>query len=70
MRMYYIVLLSVAFLALPYFSTSSHKRHEFWKKGIGQKMFILIFSTTFAHNISHSKKNSDLYYHKYIQVFV
>ena len=30
-----------------YFSTLSHKRHDFRKNVIGCKMFILIFSTTF-----------------------
>jgi hypothetical protein len=34
------------------------------------KMCVLIFSTTFVWNISHSKKNSRRYYHKCAQVFM
>jgi hypothetical protein len=33
-------------------------------------MCVLIFSTTFVWNISHSKKNSASYYHKCTQVFM
>ena len=57
--------------SLQYFSTSSHKRHGFRgrirrekKKAIEHKMCALIFSTRFACNISHSKKNSARYCHK------
>jgi hypothetical protein len=34
----------------------SHKHHDFWKK-LWNIKYVLIFSTTFVFNISHSKKN-------------
>jgi len=39
------------------FSTLFHKRHDFRKRLTEYKMWVLIFSTTFAWNIPHSKKN-------------
>jgi len=52
------ILSSVACPALQNFSILSHKRHDFFlKKGIEHKMRVLISSTTFVCNISHSKKN-------------
>jgi hypothetical protein len=63
-RMRRIILSSVPCLALPYFSTLSHKRHDFRKKVIKHKMCFLIFSTTFVWNNSHCKKNWARYYHK------
>ena len=42
------VLPSVACLSLQYFSTLSHKRHDFRKKIIDHKICVLIFCTTFS----------------------
>ena len=50
--------------ALPYFSTLSHKRHDFREKLLNIKC-VLIFSTTFVWKIFHSKMNSARYVHKY-----
>ena len=43
-----IVLLSLAFLVLPYFSTFSHKRQDFQEKVTEHEMCVLILSTTFV----------------------
>ena len=48
-------MLSVAWLAVPYFSALSHKQHAFREKGF--ETCVLIFSTTSVQNISHSTKN-------------
>jgi hypothetical protein len=50
------ILSSVAGPALQYFATLSYKRH-YLKKVIEHKMCVLISSTTFILNISHSKKS-------------
>jgi hypothetical protein len=49
----------VAYQALKYFSTFSHKRHDILKKFNKQKMcvFIFIFSTPLFRKLSHSRKN-------------
>jgi hypothetical protein len=64
------VWLSVVCPALPYFSVLSRKRHDFRKNTIGYKVCILIFSTTFKWNDTHSKNNLARYYQKYIQAFI
>jgi len=49
MRMHRVILLSVSCPDLQYFSTLSHKRHEFRKKkNIEHKMCVLISTTTFV----------------------
>jgi hypothetical protein len=47
-RMCHIVTSYLAPLAPPYFSTVSHKQHNFREKVTGHKMCVLIFSTTFV----------------------
>ena len=51
--------------------SQSQKRHDFLGVGevIEHKMCVLIFSTTFVGNISHSAKNSARYCHKFTHVF-
>jgi hypothetical protein len=55
---------SVASPALSYFSTLSHKRHDYRIKVVEYKMCVLIFSTTFVSNIFHVKRNAERPYHK------
>ena len=52
------------------FSTLSHKRHGSLKKVTEHKKCVLILSTNFVWNISHSKKNSTRYWHKCQNVFM
>ena len=64
MRMLRIILISVARLvAVPYFSTLSHKWDVFPGKGIGQEICVLFFPINFVWIISHSKN----YWGKYDQ---
>jgi hypothetical protein len=62
--MRHIILSSVACLAVPYFSTLSHKWYYFLKKKvIEHKKCVLILSTPFVWNDSNSR-NSARHYHK------
>ena len=60
-----IILSSVACLTVPYFSTLSHKLHDFRKKQLLNIKCVLIFSTTCVWNISHSKKNLTRYHKRH-----
>jgi hypothetical protein len=56
MRMRHIVISGLAPL-YNIFATFSHKQHDFRRKNVTEpKMCVLIFSTTFVWNISHSEK--------------
>jgi len=50
-----IILLPVARLAIPYFSTLFHKRHDFRKSFVERKMCGSILSAIFICSIPHSK---------------
>ena len=58
------ILSSVVYPAVQYFPTFSHKGCGLLEKVTESQMWVLIFSTNFVRNISHSKKNSARYYHK------
>ena len=60
----------VACPALPYFSTLPNRRNDFREKLTEHKTRVLIFSTTFVWNISHSKKNWARYDQKCISVWM
>jgi len=64
-RMDRILLSSVVFTALSYFSTISHKCHSFQNEILNMK-FVFGFCAKFALNISNSKKNTARYYYKLI----
>jgi hypothetical protein len=65
-----ITLTLVAYPALPYFSTLSHKRHNFLENATKQEICVVIFSTTFASNISRSKNNWVILSYMYIGLHV
>jgi hypothetical protein len=60
-----IILPFVACLVLSHFPTLFHKRYDFLTQKLLNVNYVLIFSTTFVLNISHSEKNSAKYY-KYV----
>jgi hypothetical protein len=75
-RMRRIMSSSVAWLAVPYFSTLSHKRHSYRKKrhsyrkkSVEHKVCVLIFSTAFVWNVSYYEDNSARYYDKCAHTF-
>jgi len=70
MHMRYIILLSVACPAVQYFSTLSHKRHDFRKKNIFEhKMYVLIFSTTLVRIIFILRKIEKDIKNAYLSLF-
>jgi len=50
--LHHIILSSVACLAVKYFSTLSHKQHDFSKKVFVHKLDVFISSTTFLKHFS------------------
>ena len=69
LRMYPIIFSIVSCLALQYFSTLSHKRHDFRKKNIEHKMCFDI-SYIFVWYFLNLKKNWARYDQKCILVFI
>ena len=67
MRMRHIILPSVSIMLFP--PTLSHKRHDFRDNLLSTKC-VLIFSTDFVWNISHSTKNSARYYHLRTHIYM
>jgi hypothetical protein len=64
MRMHLALFSSVAPLAVPYFSTLSHKQQDFLKRVIQHQMYGLIFSAVCV-KISYSKTDLPRYYDKF-----
>jgi hypothetical protein len=61
-RMHRIILSPAACLSLPYFSTLSHKQHDFEGEKLLNTKCVSLFSTTFVCNVSHSRNNSAIYH--------
>ena len=57
MRMRHIVICGLPGSTIFFSPTLSHKRYDFRKKVTEHEMCVLIFSTKFVWNISHSKEN-------------
>ena len=58
------ILSSATCPALIYFNTSYHQLQDFWKEVLEHTCFRFLY--TFAWNISHSKKNSEILSNSYI----
>ena len=67
-RMRHVVICGLSVSTI--FFQLSHKRHDSRKNVTEHKMCVVIFSTTFIWNISHSKKNWARYDQKHILVFM
>ena len=57
------------YLVLPYFSTSSHKQHDFLKKRLLNVNCVLIFFYNFCLKHFHSRNNSARNDHKCLYVY-
>jgi hypothetical protein len=64
-RMSYIML-SVAYLAVPNFSTFSHKRHDIRKKVLNVNFMFRFCLQLLSKKLSYSKNISARYYRQYI----
>jgi hypothetical protein len=64
------ILWSVACPAVLYFSTLSHKQHDFQPKVMEHKICVSISCTAFLWNISHSRKNWARYDQKCILILM
>jgi hypothetical protein len=66
-----IILSSVVCLALPYFSTLSHKQHDILKKVTEHKMCVLVLSTTLSETffiLRRIQQDIIINVHRYIHV--